>query len=310
LININQQVADAFARIRAQRPLIHHITNLVVMNDTANLTLHLGALPVMAHAVCEVAEMTAAASALLLNLGTLTPERAEAMLVAGRAANAHPHSRAGRIPIVLDPVGVGATWLRTETGLRLLRELDIAVVRGNAGEIASLIRGRDADSEPAQIAHDASPQLAPIAPDNSPVLVKGVESVGDAGDPLALAQAAACQWQSIVAITGPRDVVSDGHRTLGVDNGHRWLTTITGTGCMATTAIAAFAAVEPDPLIAAAGGLACLGLAAERAARHAHGPASFKVALLDAVYGLAPEDLLAGARIVQLEGRKIGSVGG
>jgi len=303
--DINQQIADALARIRTQRPLIHHITNLVVMNDTANLTLHLGALPVMAHAVSEVAEMTAAASALLLNLGTLTPERAEAMLVAGRVANAHGHSDARGIPIVLDPVGVGATRLRTQTGLRLLRELDIAVVRGNAGEIANLL---GACSRDFQIAHDASPQSAPIAPDNSPVLVKGVESVGVAGDPLALAQAAACQWQSLVAITGPRDIVSDGRRTLGVDNGHRWLTTITGTGCMATTAIAAFAAVEPDPLIAAAGGLASLGLAAERAARHAHGPASFKVALLDAVYHLAPEDLRAGARIVELEDSKIGRV--
>jgi hydroxyethylthiazole kinase len=282
---INQQIADAFARVRAQRPLIHHITNLVVMNDTANLTLHLGALPVMAHAAQEVAEMTAAAGALLLNLGTLTPERAAAMLVAGRAANERG------IPVALDPVGVGATRLRTETALRLLRELDIAIVRGNAGEIASLsaVSGRSRDTEPEQA------QIEPT------ILVKGVESVGSAGDPLALAWAAASTWACTVAITGRRDVLSDGRRSLGVDNGHRWLTTITGTGCMATTAIAAFAAVEPDPLIAAAGGLACLGLAAERAAQHVHGPASFKVALLDAVYALQPEDLAAGARIVELE---------
>jgi hydroxyethylthiazole kinase len=305
--DINQQVADALARIRAQRPLIHHITNLVVMNDTANLTLHLGALPVMAHAVCEVAEMTAAASALLLNLGTLTPERAEAMLVAGRAANERG------IPVVLDPVGAGATRLRTQTGLRLLRELEVAVVRGNAGEIASL-SAASSRSRDFQIASDTSAD-----PESALPLVKGVESVGDAGDPIAVARTAAREWsadrvpsadrlrsanrlRSAVVITGQRDTLSDGRRTLGVDNGHRWLTTITGTGCMATTAIAAFAAVEPDPLIAAAGGLACLGLAAERAARHAHGPASFKVAFLDAVYHLAPEDLRAGARIVELEG--------
>jgi hydroxyethylthiazole kinase len=286
---INQQIASALARIRDRRPLIHHITNLVVMNDTANLTLHLGALPVMAHAVQEAAEMTGNADALLLNLGTLTPERAEAMLLAGRAARAH------NIPIVLDPVGAGATRLRTETALRLLRELKIAVVRGNAGEIASLSAvsggGRDADVE-----------LAPIASSQLP-RVKGVESVGDAGDPLVLARSAAGRFASVVAITGARDVLTDGERALGVDNGHRWLTTITGTGCMATTAIAAFCAVEPDPLIAAAGGLACLGLAAERAAQCAHGPASFKVALLDAVYHLTADDLAERARIVELEGQ-------
>jgi hydroxyethylthiazole kinase len=283
---INQQIADALARIRARRPLIHHITNMVVMNDTANLTLHLGALPVMAHAVREVAEMTAAAGALLLNLGTLTPEGVDAMLVAGRAAQVQS------IPIVLDPVGAGATRLRTETGLRLLDELDITVVRGNAGEIAHLVRSR--------AFHSASD--TPSDRETPDILVRGVESVGDAGDSLALARSAARQWSSVVAITGPRDILSNGRRALGVDNGHRWLTTITGTGCMATTAIAAFCAVEGDPLIAAAGGLACLGLAAERAAQQARGPASFKVALLDAVYHLTPEELYRGARIVELEG--------
>ena len=142
---IADQIAGALARIHNQKPLIHHITNFVVMNDTANLTLHLGALPVMAHAVQEVAEMTGAASALVLNLGTLTPERAEAMWVAGQTADA-----AGTA-IVLDPVGVGATRLRTQTAQRLLRELQIAVVRGNAGEIASLERA----------AHTSARSLAP-----------------------------------------------------------------------------------------------------------------------------------------------------
>jgi hydroxyethylthiazole kinase len=105
-----------------------------------------------------------------------------------------------------------------------------------------------------------------------------------------------------VAITGRRDIISDGQRVLGVDNGHRWLTTLTGTGCMATATLAAFAAVEQDPLLAAAGGLACYGLAAERAAPQARGPASFKVALLDEVYGMTAEALKAGAKVVALEG--------
>ncbi|TET50795.1 MAG: hydroxyethylthiazole kinase, partial [Anaerolineales bacterium] len=190
--------------------------------------------------------------------------------IAGRAAN----ERA--VPIVLDPVGAGATRLRTETNLRLLNELKIAVVRGNSGEIGAL---SGAGGE-----------------------VRGVESVEGVDDPIAVARAAAKEWGAVVAITGKRDVISDGERVLGVDNGHEWLTTTTGTGCMATTAIAAFAAVEPDYLVAAAGALACYGLAAELAAERADGPASFKVALLDAIYGLTSEQVSEGARVVQLGG--------
>jgi hydroxyethylthiazole kinase len=265
----HRRIAEALARIREQKPLIHQITNLVAMNDAANVTLHLGALPVMAHARQEVAEMTELAGALVLNLGTLDLARVEAMLIAGHRANG-----AG-IPIVMDPVGAGATRMRTDTALRLLDELVLAIVRGNAGEIGALAGagGR----------------------------VVGVESVQGLDDPAAVSRGMARERALVVAITGGRDLVSDGSRVLGVDNGHRWLTTITGTGDMATTAIAAFAAVEPNYLLAAAGGLACLGLAAERAAQGAHGPASFKVALLDRLYHLTPEQLAAGARIVTLE---------
>ena len=265
---INTQIAEALARIRREKPLIHHITNLVVMNDTANVTLHVGALPVMAHAVEEVAETTRTAQALVLNLGTPTASRVEAMFVAGREAN-----RAG-IPIVMDPVGAGATPFRTQTGLRLLETLRVAVVRGNAGEIGSLsgAGGR----------------------------VRGVESVAGGGNPVTLARDAASAWDAVVTISGKQDVVSDGAQTWGVDNGHPWLTTLTGTGCMATTLIAAFAAVERDYLLAALGGMACLGLAAELAAGRAGGPASFKVALFDRLYHLSPEQLAAGARLVRL----------
>ena len=286
---LNDQIADALARIRTQRPLIHHITNFVVMNDTANLTLHLGALPVMAHAVQEVAEMTGAASALVLNLGTLTLERAEAMWVAGKAANA------ARIPIVLDPVGVGATRLRTETALRLLRGLEIAVMRGNAGEIAGLAPAPHSTPAPGESVTRQEQAK------REPALVRGVESVAQIDDPVALVRATARRWKTTVAITGARDVLSDGNRVLGVDNGHRWLTTVTGTGCMSSAAIAAFASVEPDPLLAAAAGLAAIGLAAERGAQSAHGPASFKVALFDQLYHLTAEDLAAGARVVRLD---------
>jgi hydroxyethylthiazole kinase/thiamine-phosphate diphosphorylase len=269
VIDIRNRAADMLARIHAEKPLLHHITNMVVMNDTANLTLHLGALPVMAHAVEEMAEMTGLASALVLNIGTLTPAWVEAMLAAGHKANEKG------IPIVLDPVGAGATRLRTETSLHLLDELDIAVIRGNSGEIGAL--------------------------SGAGGVVRGVESVKGVQDPVAVAKTMAVQWNTVVAITGKRDVLSDGRRVLGVDNGHLWLTTVTGTGCMATTTIAAFAAVERDYLLATAGALACYGFAAERAAESARGPASFKVALLDHVYNLTPGELAAGARIVTLE---------
>jgi hydroxyethylthiazole kinase len=266
---INVQIAAALSRIREEKPLIHHITNLVVMNDAANVTLQVGALPVMAHSREEVAEMASLADALVLNLGTLSPAQVESMLVAGRTANERG------IPIVLDPVGAGATTLRTRAALRLLDELEVAIVRGNSGEIGVL--------------------------SGAGGVVKGVESVEGVADPAAVALDMAGNRGLVVAITGQRDIISDGQRILGVDNGHRWLTAITGTGCMATTMIAAFAAVERDYLLAAAGGLACFGLAAEQAAEKAHGPASFKVALFDQVYNLRPEQLAAGARIVTVE---------
>lgn len=275
MTDINARIADALSHIRQEKPLIHHITNLVVMNDTANLTLHVGALPVMAHAAEEVAEMTSLASALVLNIGRLTPAGVEAMLIAGRKANER------EIPVVLDPVGAGATTLRTESALRLLDELVIAVVRGNSGEIGAL--------------------------SGAGGVVKGVESVEGVDDPIAVARTMARRWKAVVAITGEQDIVSDGQRVLGVDNGDPWLTRITGTGGMATAMIAAFAAVEKDYLVATAGGLACFGLAAERAAESTQGPASFKVALLDQIYNLTPKQLAEGARIVTMSQHRRGS---
>jgi hydroxyethylthiazole kinase len=261
---LNTRLAATFAKLKEQKPLIHHITNFVVMNDTANVTLHLGALPVMAHAAEEVANMASVADALVLNLGTLTPTWVESMRLAGQAAN-----RAGR-PVVLDPVGAGATPFRTATAKQLMADLAVAVVRGNAGEIGALM-GRGGE-------------------------VRGVESTGTLEDPATVARDAARAWGAVVAITGKRDFVSDGERVLSIENGHKWLTTLTGTGCMATTAIACFAAVEDDVLIAVAGALAGYGLAAERAAERASGPASFKIAFFDELYALTPTDIEKDAK--------------
>jgi hydroxyethylthiazole kinase len=251
--------------IRERRALVHQITNYVVMNETANATLALGALPVMAHAREEVEEMVALARALVLNIGTLSEHWVEAMLLAGREAN-----RRG-VPVVLDPVGAGATRYRTQTAKRLLDELDIAVLRGNAGEIATLV-GVEAE-------------------------VRGVEAVGGTAEPRELARAAAALGV-VAAVTGRVDHVSDGAGELAVANGHELLARVSGTGCMSTALTGCFLAVKGDaPLEAAAEALAAFGVAAEDAAAEAKGPGTFHAALYDALAGLDPETLSSRTRV-------------
>jgi hydroxyethylthiazole kinase len=252
--------------IRERRPLVHQITNFVVMNETANATLAIGALPVMAHAPEEVAEMATVAGALVLNIGTLTREWVDSMILAGHAANA-----AG-VPVVLDPVGAGATALRTQSAQRILDEVAIAIVRGNAAEVATLA-GRSAD-------------------------IRGVESVGGADDIDELAAAAARALGCTVAVTGPIDAVSDGRSILRVANGHPLLATVTGTGCIASALTGCFAAVNAGrPLEAAAEALVALGVAGEDAAQNSRGPGSFHVALYDALHGLSPDTIDERARV-------------
>ncbi len=260
-----QQIGNQLTLIRQRKPLIHHITNLVVMNDTANITLGIGALPVMAHAIEEVEDMVSIASALVLNIGTLTPEQIEAMLRAGKRANER------NIPIVLDPVGAGATRLRTESALRLLTELRIAVVRGNAAEIGALIG---------------------VAGET-----RGVESISVSGDREVVARKAAHELGSTVAITGARDIITDGDRLVRVDNGHALLATITGSGCMSTSLVGAFLAVEPDAVLAASTALVAMGIAGEIAAPKAGGPGTFRSHLLNAVAALDAETLNTGQKV-------------
>jgi hydroxyethylthiazole kinase len=256
---------ESLRRLREARPLVHQITNYVVMNETANATLALGALPVMAHAREEVEEMAALAGALVLNIGTLEPAWVDAMLAAGRVANARG------IPVVLDPVGAGATRYRTETAQLVLAELDVTVLRGNAGEVATLL-GADAE-------------------------VRGVESIS-AGDPAELArEAALCLGVAVASVTGPVDHVSDGERTLAIANGDPLLAAVTGTGCMSSALTGCFLPVAGSPLDAAAEALVAFGVAGEDAAAGARGPGSFHVGLYDALAALDPETLDARARV-------------
>jgi hydroxyethylthiazole kinase len=255
----------SLAAIRERKPLVHQITNYVVMNETANATLALGALPVMAHAPEEVEEMVGLAGALVLNIGTLSRHWVEAMLAAGRAANARG------VPVVLDPVGVGATAYRTDTARRILDEVDVAVLRGNAGEVATLV-GVAAE-------------------------VRGVESVGAGAAAAEVAREAARSLGVVAAVTGAVDHVSDGERVAAVANGDPMLETITGSGCMSSAVTGCFLAVAESPFDAAVEALVAFGVAGEDAARDAKGPGSFHVSLYDALAALDPATLDGRARV-------------
>jgi hydroxyethylthiazole kinase len=255
--------------MRERKPLVHQITNYVVMNETANATLAIGALPVMAHAGEEVEEMAGLASALVLNIGTLSPHWVEAMLLAGGAATARG------IPVVLDPVGAGATAYRTATARRILDVVGVTVLRGNPGEVATLV-GADAE-------------------------VRGVESIGAGLEAAELARTAARRLGVVASVTGAVDHVSDGDRVLAVANGHELLASVTGTGCMSSALTGCFLAAKPDaPLEAAAEALAAFGVAAEDAALGSGGPGTFHARLYDALYNLDPETLDGRTRVEEL----------
>ena len=248
---------NGLAAIRSSKPMIHHITNTVVMNFTANVTLCLGAAPVMAPCIKESPEMVRFAGALLLNIGTLERSLVSSMLAAGRVANELA------IPIVFDPVGAGATRLRTDSAKLITRELDISIIRGNAGEVLALF---GADGK-----------------------VRGVDSMDSVEGRIDLVSSFAADSGSVIAVTGAVDIVTDGSRTARIENGHSLMGRVTGTGCSATTSVACFAAAVEDPFHAALGGLVALGIAGENAAGVCTGPGTFVPCFLDALSDLDSE---------------------
>jgi hydroxyethylthiazole kinase len=262
-----QKAAENLRRVREKRPLVHNITNYVVMNFTANALLACGASPVMAHAAEEVEEMVSLAAALVLNIGTLSPSWVEAMRRAGKRANAM------HVPVILDPVGAGATRLRTDSAKRLIEEVSIQVIRGNASEILSLAGKKSGSS------------------------TKGVDSVHTVDQVAETVIGLSKELGTTLAVTGAVDLITDGERVCRVMNGHEMMSHVTGTGCAATVMIGAFLAVCPDHLEAATTGLSYFGLAGEKAAAKAFGPGSFQIALLDALYEMKEEELRLGARI-------------
>ncbi len=262
----NKKFSDIFAEVREKHPLVHHITNYVTVNDCANITIATGAAPVMADAPEEVCEMVAVAGALVLNIGTLNRGQIESMILAGGMANDL------RIPVILDPVGAGATRFRTSTALRLLDELKITILKGNQGEIG-VLAGAEAS-------------------------VRGVDSGGMTGDPVKIARKFAALSGITVVVSGATDIVTDGKRVLLVGNGHPLMGSISGTGCMAASITGAFAAVSDDPVMASAAAIATFGIAGEKAASYTSAPYSFKTALFDELAALIPEDLASCAKIV------------
>ena len=265
-MDLIESIGRDLAAIREKRPLVHSITNYVVMNETANAVRCIGALPIMSHATEEVAEMVAMAGALVLNIGTLSPEWVNAMEIAGKRANEL------NIPVILDPVGAGATNLRTESSKRLLQNVKVSVVRGNSAEISTLVG---------------------IAAE-----IRGVESVSASASAQELAWLFASLHGCVAAVTGPIDHVSDGKRSAKISNGQVMLSKLVGTGCMANVIVAAFAAVDPDPFTAAVGGLATFGIAGEMAAAlSGERPGTFHTELYNALYAVQPQDVREGARV-------------
>ncbi len=262
MISATDIFADLQA-IRAEKPLVHNITNYVVMNWTANCLLALGASPVMAHAIEEIEDMVQAANALVVNIGTLNAPWVESMDIAMRTAN-----ELGK-PIVFDPVGVGATKYRTETAQKLLGKHNIAVVRGNSSEILGVTGG--------------------------PSTTHGVNSTVTPENSLAVARDYARRKDRTVCISGPSDYICSKDFLSVIRNGSPLMASVTGMGCAATAMIGAFLSVRKSAHAATSHAMALCGICGEIAATKSGGPGSFQGAFLDALYAVSLEDI--GSRL-------------
>ncbi len=252
-------------RIRESAPLVHNITNYVVMNTTANALLALGASPVMAHAEEEVAEMVGLARALVINIGTLSAPWIRAMHKAARRAQ-----ELG-VPIVLDPVGAGATHFRTQSTHELIAQVAPTIIRGNASEIKAVALAGGS--------------------------TKGVDSTISSDAALDAAKQLSEAYHCVVCVSGATDYITANGRVIRVHNGHPMMPKVTGMGCIATALCGAFAAVNVAPLAATAHAMAVMGIAGELAAAQARGPGSLQLHFLDALYNLTQEQIAEHLKI-------------
>ncbi len=263
-----ENIWTAVMAIREKSPVVHNITNYVAMNNTANALLAIGASPVMAHAGEEMEEMVGIASALVINIGTLSREWVHSMFQAAEAA------RTKGIPIVLDPVGAGATSYRTKTARELIKAVPPGIIRGNASEIMALL---EAD-----------------------VKTKGVDSLASSEEATTIGRELHAQCGAVVCISGSTDYTIGDAGIVLTRNGGAMMTRVTGFGCTASVLCGAFAAVSADLFLAAAEAMAVMGIAGEIACSRSHGPGSLQMNFLDALYRISAGDIL---RLLKIEER-------
>ena len=265
-MDIKTYIGNLLENVRERAPLVHHITNYVTVNDCANITLSIGASPAMADDINEVEAMTSIASSLVINIGTLNSRTVECMIKAGKKAN-----EVG-IPVILDPVGAGATPYRTKVAKTIMDNIELAVIRGNLSEIKTLY--------------------------GINTKTKGVDSLYDTSikDELEKGKLLAKDFSkrvgSIIAITGAVDIVTDGKMIYTVENGHKIMSKITGTGCMCSSLIGSYLGTNEDNLLAALSGVVSMGISGELAyesLKEGEGTGTFKVKLMDNIYNLSKE---------------------
>ncbi|MBU3199715.1 hydroxyethylthiazole kinase [Clostridium estertheticum] len=275
-MEINNKIIKLLDDLREKTPLVHQITNYVTVNDCANITLAIGGSPVMADDINEVLEMVSLSSSLVINIGTLNSRSVESMIKAGKRANEL------NIPVILDPVGAGATAYRTEVCKRIIREVKLAVIRGNLSEIKTIYgidtrtRGVDA-SESFDVSSDEFTKSKKMA------------------------RKFAVKFGTVVAITGEVDIVTDGKTLYTTSNGHKMMSRVTGTGCMCTAVIGCFLGAGENNLIAALAGVVSMGIAGEtayeRLDKKIEGSGTFRVKMIDVMYNLCEIEINKRSKI-------------
>lgn len=261
---VKNQLWDYVLLVREKSPLVENITNFVVMNNTANALLAIGASPIMAHCKDEIEELVTISSSVVVNMGTLDAGWVESMILAGKMANKHGKKW------VLDPVGAGASQLRNSTVDQLLA-LKPSVVRGNASEILSAAK------------YD--------------IVSKGVDSLSPSKAAVEAAVILQGQTNGVVCISGSDDYLVDASRLVKLSNGNPLMTKVTGLGCTATAITGGFIAVGEDTLLATAAAVSSLNIAAEVAVANSSGPGSLQMNLLDALYNLSEGDFLSRLKV-------------
>jgi hydroxyethylthiazole kinase len=275
-MEVNKKIINLLKELKEKNPLVHHITNYVTVNDCANITLAIGGSPVMADDIKEVCDMVTLASSLVINIGTLNSRSIDSMLAAGKRANKL------KIPVVLDPVGVGATPYRTETAKRIISEVKLAVIRGNLSEIKTLY-GIETKTKGVDVCES------------------DFEDGNERAKAKEMAMALANKLNTVVAITGAVDLITDGKILYSVENGHNIMSKVTGTGCMCTSLIGSYLGAGDNKLIAALAGVVSMGIAGEIAYegldKSKDGTGTLKVKIIDAIYNLSENEVMKRSKI-------------